>query len=358
MIAPPDPKFMDMALRLGARGLGRVAPNPAVGCVIVRDGHVVGRGWTAPGGRPHAETVALAQAGAAAKGATAYVTLEPCAHHGRTPPCADALIAAGISHVVVAVGDPDPRTNGQGIARLQQAGLHVDMGLLGDRAVDSHQGFFLKVRKGRPMIACKIAQSLDGCIASSTGHSKWITGVAARHHGHMLRASHDAILVGAGTYRADRPSLDCRVPGLEDRSPQKILMTTRPPADLPRYWWSTIKNTKKNADSAHQEAQGQIIAVDGDETGHPCVKDLSHKLGQRGITRLLVEGGAAITAAFLRAGLVDRLYLYTAPKLIGADGRASVAGLSVQDVMADAPHFRKISERTLGEDALSVYVRA
>ncbi|GER08325.1 hypothetical protein JCM17843_26350 [Kordiimonadales bacterium JCM 17843] len=245
MIAPPDPKFMDMALRLGARGLGRVAPNPAVGCVIVRDGHVVGRGWTAPGGRPHAETVALAQAGAAAKGATAYVTLEPCAHHGRTPPCADALIAAGISHVVVAVGDPDPRTNGQGIARLQQAGLHVDMGLLGDRAVDSHQGFFLKVRKGRPMIACKIAQSLDGCIASSTGHSKWITGVAARHHGHMLRASHDAILVGAGTYRADRPSLDCRVPGLEDRSPQKILMTTRPPADLPRYWWSTIKNTKK-----------------------------------------------------------------------------------------------------------------
>src|SRR5438093_45669 len=212
------------ALALARRGLGNVWPNPAVGCIIVKDGRVAGRGWTQPGGRPHAETEALARAGEAARGATAYVSLEPCSHWGRTPPCADALIAAGVRRVVVALEDPDPRVAGSGLARLRAAGIAVETGLGAAAAAEINAGFFQRVRFGRPLVTLKLASSLDGRIATASGESRWITGPPARDHAHLLRATHDAILVGTGTVLADDPQLTCRLPGLARRSPVRVVI--------------------------------------------------------------------------------------------------------------------------------------
>ena len=212
-----DLGHMRAALALARRGLGRVAPNPAVGCILVRDGIVVGRGWTQPGGRPHAETEALRRAGAAAAGAVAYVTLEPCAHHGSTPPCADALIAAGVSRVVVAIEDPDPRVAGRGLARLTAAGISVETGVCADEAGRLNAGFLKRIEHGLPLVTLKLATSLDGKIATHAGESQWITGEDARARGHLLRAQTDAIMIGSGTAQIDNPLLTCRLPGLEDR---------------------------------------------------------------------------------------------------------------------------------------------
>src|SRR5215475_2950035 len=222
-----DAGHMAAALDLARRGLGRVWPNPAVGCVLVRQGRVVGRGWTQPGGRPHAETEALHRAGAAAKGATAYVTLEPCSHHGRTPPCADALIAAGIARAVVAMEDPDPRVSGAGLARLREAGIKVDLGLGESEAGEINAGFFLRIRERRPLITLKLAMTLDGRIATRSGESRWITGEAARARAHLLRAQHDAVMVGSGTVLADDPLLNVRLPGLGRQSPLRIVLDGR-----------------------------------------------------------------------------------------------------------------------------------
>src|SRR6266853_3702784 len=219
-----DLQVMRAALGLARRGLGRVWPNPAVGCVIVKDGRAVGRGWTQPGGRPHAETEALARAAAAAHGATAYVTLEPCCHWGRTPPCADALIAAGLGRVVVALEDPDPRVAGGGVARLRAAGIAVEAGLGAAEAAEINAGFFQRVRLGRPLVTLKLATSLDGRIATASGESRWITGAPARERAHLLRATHDAILVGTDTVLTDDPQLTCRLPGLASRSPVRIVL--------------------------------------------------------------------------------------------------------------------------------------
>ena len=215
---------MGAALALASRGIGNVWPNPAVGCLIVRDDIIVGRGWTRPGGRPHAETEALQQAGEAARGATAYVTLEPCAHHGKTPPCADALIAAGVARVVVALDDPDDRVNGRGLTRLSEAGIAVDVGVCADKARSLNAGFLTRVTLDRPFVAIKAATSLDGRIATGTGESQWITGEAARRRGHLLRATHDAIMIGRGTLERDDPALTCRLPGLEARSPVRVVL--------------------------------------------------------------------------------------------------------------------------------------
>lgn len=349
-----DRGFMAMALRLAARGLGRVAPNPAVGCVLVKDGRVLARGWTQPGGRPHAETEALKRAGDAARGATAYVTLEPCAHHGKTPPCADALVAAGISRVVVAVGDPDPRTAGKGIARLEAAGIETEVGVLAQEAADLNRGFLSKVQKGRPMVSLKIAQSLDGRIASVTGHSQWITAEDARAHGHLLRARYDAILVGSGTAKADHPRLDCRLPGLEDRSPQRILLCSEPPQPVPQGWWCT-KAVKTGADKDGGDEDEAVMIVSSDERGRPSLPHLLDLLAERGITRLLVEGGAQVVTAFLAQRLFDRLYLYSAPKLIGGDGLAAIGSLGVTSVADDAVPLNLLEQRALGHDRLCVY---
>src|SRR5437764_12238002 len=215
---------MRAALGLALRGLGNVWPNPAVGCVIVKEGRVVGRGWTQPGGRPHAETEALARAGEATRGATAYVTLEPCCHWGRTPPCTDALIAAGVRRVVVALEDPDPRVAGEGVRRLGAAGLHVDIGLGETEAAEINAGFFCRLRNGRPLVTLKLATSLDGRIATRRGESQWITGPPARERAHALRAGHDAIMVGTGTVLADDPQRTCRLPGLAHRSPVRVVI--------------------------------------------------------------------------------------------------------------------------------------
>src|SRR5579862_7078692 len=217
-----DLMAMRGALSLARRGLGNTWPNPAVGCVLVREGRVVGRGWTQPGGRPHAETEALARAGRAARGATAYVTLEPCCHHGRTPPCADALIAAGLSRVVAAIEDPDPRVAGGGLARLRAAGLDVESGLCAAEAAEINAGFLSRLRLGRPLVTLKLATSLDGRIATASGESRWITGGPARERAHLLRATHDAILVGTDTVIADNPELTCRLPGLAGHSPVRV----------------------------------------------------------------------------------------------------------------------------------------
>ena len=225
---------MAVALRLAERGLGSAWPNPAVGCVLVRDGRVVGRGWTQPGGRPHGEVEALRRAGDAALGATAYVSLEPCAHYGRTPPCTMALLQAGMRRVVAATVDPDPRVDGRGIEQLRQAGVEVSVGLCRAEAEAINAGFILRVRAGRPLVTLKLATSLDGRIATRSGESQWITGEQARARGHLLRASHDAIMIGSGTALADDPALTCRLPGLEDRSPVRIVLDGRlaspPPA--------------------------------------------------------------------------------------------------------------------------------
>jgi diaminohydroxyphosphoribosylaminopyrimidine deaminase/5-amino-6-(5-phosphoribosylamino)uracil reductase len=317
-----DARWMAAAVALGQRGRGRTAPNPNVGCVIVKDDAVIGQGWTQPGGRPHAEAEALAKAGDAAAGAVVYTTLEPCAHLSpRGPTCADLLIAAKPRRVVIACGDPDPRTDGRGIDRLRAAGIEVTAGVEEAAAAESMAGFLTRVRLGRPFITLKLAMSIDGKIALPSGESKWITGEDARAHVHMERARSDMILVGRGTYLADQPRLDVRLPGLEDRSPRRALLT-----------------------------RGE--AVDGWlRLGSPeAVYELTD------VNDLLVEGGSGAASAFLAADLVDRMLIYRAPVLIG-DGRSSVGYIGL-DRIADAhQRWRMTDARQLGMDRLETYER-
>lgn len=317
---------MDHALRLARRGLGNVWPNPAVGCVIVAAGRVVGRGWTQPGGRPHAERMALDAAGAAARGATAYVTLEPCAHHGRAPPCADALVAAGVARVVSALTDPDPRVAGRGHARLREAGIEVIEGVRSVAAGELQRGFLTRVTLGRPMVTLKLATSFDGRIATSSGESRWITGEAARRHVHLLRLAHDAVMVGAGTARADLPALNVRGFG-PVRQPVRVVIANAPIPALP----------------PEGPDHGPLWVLPG-----PLPEALA-ELARRGLTRVFCEGGGRLAAALLAAGLVDELVGYTAGVVLGGDGRAAVAPLGL-GALAEAPRFRLAETRALGGD--------
>ncbi len=314
---------MDAAIALGERGRGRTAPNPNVGCIIVgADGILAGRGWTQPGGRPHAEAEALRQAGAAARGATLYTTLEPCAHDSaRGPTCADLVVEARPARVVVALGDPDPRTNGAGLERIKAAGIAVEVGMQREAATRSLIGFLTRVRLGRPRISLKLAMSVDGKIALPSGESRWITGEEARAHAHLERARVDMILVGRGTYVADAPRLDVRLPGLEDRSPRRALLT-----------------------------RGGAIE------GWTCLGAPEEVHGLSDVNAMLVEGGAATASAFLAADLVDRLLVYRAPILIGEGVPAlGVIGL---DALADSHRrWRLAATRALGIDRLEVYER-
>jgi len=311
---------MDAALTLASRGQGITAPNPSVGCVIVSDGHVVGRGWTQPGGRPHAEAVALEQAGSAAQGATAYVTLEPCAHDStRGPACTDLLIAAGVTRVVVALHDPDPRTDGKGIARLREAGIAVTAGVREAEARNAIAGFLTRRFKGRPYVTLKLATSLDGCIALDNGESRWITGPEARAHSHLERARHEAILIGRGTLESDSPKLNVRLPGLESRAPRRVLLSAR------------------TADDWHMISQPSAIAT------------------LVGVDYLMIEGGAMTAATFLRADLVDRLLLYRAPVLLG--GKPGIGDLGLTELAGAHGRWRLTDTRMLGSDRLEVYER-
>lgn len=366
-----DVRFMEIALRLAGRMLGRVAPNPAVGCVLVKDGAVIARGWTAPGGRPHAETRALQRAGEAARGATAYVTLEPCAHHGRTPPCADALVKAGVARVVVAMADPDPRTAGRSIARLRAAGITVDVGPLADEARALNRGFVLKVTQNRPLVAVKLATSLDGRIAATGGDARWITGEVARRHAHLLRAHHDAILIGGRTARIDDPELTCRLPGLEQASPVRVVLTRRTTLDAGSRLTITAQRVPVWLLLPHGAGPADLPAPDPDEPGRPglyavpfaaaadadaaaTARAVLAALADAGITRLLVEGGGTVAGLFVKTGLFDRLYHYTGNCIIGADGLPAIPALELQRV-AEAPRLRRIETRALEQSVLSVY---
>ncbi|MBS1303036.1 bifunctional diaminohydroxyphosphoribosylaminopyrimidine deaminase/5-amino-6-(5-phosphoribosylamino)uracil reductase RibD [Loktanella sp. SALINAS62] len=355
-----DARFMRLALSLGLRGLGQVWPNPAVGCVIVRDGIIVGRGSTRRGGRPHAETVALDQAGDAARGATAYVTLEPCAHHGKTPPCADALVAAGLSRVVVATGDPDPRTAGRGLQILRDAGITVDLGLMDDAARAANAGFLKSVTDGLPWVTLKLASTLDGRIATSTGESRWITGSLARRAVHGLRRTHDAVLIGAGTARADDPMLDVRDLGTDLRQPVRVVLSR----DLNLPINGRLAQTAKAQPVWLIHAEDAAIR-DWAGTGAtliPCATqehqiDITaalREMASRGITRVLCEGGSHMAASLLHHGVVDEVVVMQAGCAIGSDGLPSLAGMGVRD-LSDAPRFDLTEVRAIGNDTLQCW---
>lgn len=364
---PDDGRFMRLALALGARMQGRVWPNPAVGCVLVRDGRIVGRGWTQPGGRPHAEAVALAQAGGLARGATAYVSLEPCAHHGRTPPCADALLAAGVVRVVTPMQDPDPRVSGRGHAALAAAGIDLVIGVEEARARRDHAGFLARVELARPFLTLKLALTLDGRIATATGESRWITGPEGRRYAHTLRACHDAVMVGGGTARADDPDLTVRDLGVAHQ-PVRVVLDSRlrlgvegqlgQSAGRVPVWLCHVAGAPEPARRDWEAVGARLFdCAAGLEGVGLDVGHVMARLAAEGLTRVFCEGGGALAASLLRGGLVDEIVVVTAGKVIGSDGRAGVGALSLT-ALADAPGFRLVEIRRLGDDVLHRWERA
>ncbi len=361
-----DERWMQGALALAQRSLGRTWPNPAVGTILVKDERVLGRGATAPGGRPHSETTALDMAreryGAAAlRGATAYVSLEPCAHHGRTPPCTGALIEAGIGRVVCPMIDPDPRVSGRGVEALQAAGVKVRLGVLADEARRVNAGFISRLERGRPHVLLKLAATLDGRIATQAGESRWITGPAARRRVHMLRASHDAVLIGAGTARADDPMLDVRDLGLGERRPVRIVADSGLSLPLTGRLVRTAQEQplwvlhRAGADPERRAALEDLGAVPieaATEEGVMSMPAVLALLAERGITRLLCEGGGRLAASLLAARLVDEVALFTAGMAFGGDGVAAVHGFGLER-LAQAPGFHLDRIERVGGDALS-----
>lgn len=354
-----DTRFMALALSLGRRGQGTCWPNPAVGCVLVRAGRIVGRGHTAPGGRPHAEAVALDQAGAAARGATAYVTLEPCAHHGQTPPCAEALIAAGVTRIVAPLADPDPRVAGRGFALLRDAGITVDTGILADHAARDLNGFLRRATGGRPHLTLKLAVSFDGRIATATGHSQWITGAQARRHVHGLRARHDAVMVGAGTARADDPMLTVRDLDVTHQ-PVRVVLSRR--LDLPLdgrlarsagevpLWLCHGARTEPELRTAWEGIGACLVPcpVSGGQLDPGAALEA---LGRQGLTRVFCEGGGALAASLISAGLVDDLVIYGAGLAIGAEGVPAIGALGLAR-LDEATRFTLADTRPLGGDVM------
>jgi diaminohydroxyphosphoribosylaminopyrimidine deaminase/5-amino-6-(5-phosphoribosylamino)uracil reductase len=368
-VVTSDTRFMALALTLGRRGLGNTWPNPAVGAVIVRDDGaepvIVGRGWTQAGGRPHAETEALRRAGPAARGASMYVTLEPCSHYGKTPPCADAIIAAGISRVVAALEDANPEVAGRGHARLRAAGIAVTVGEGAAEARRDHAGHFRRMREGRPQVMLKLAVSADGKAGLAGRKPVAITGEATRARVHMMRAMHDAILIGIGTALADDPALTCRLPGLEERSPVRVVLDTGLRLPLESRLVQTAHQTPvwvfagMDADTAREDAlRGAGVEVVRLDAKHGCV-DLTAvllALGTRGITRLMVEGGPTVAASFLDADLVDEAALFRSDIVIGADGIDAIDGHAL-DALTQSLRLRRSGGEAIGADRLESYER-
>ena len=358
-----DARFMALALSLGRRGLGRTWPNPAVGAVLVKDGLIVGRGWTQAGGRPHAEVEALRRAGQAARGATLYVTLEPCSHHGKSPPCADAVIAAGIARVVSALEDPNPEVAGQGHARLRAAGIAVDVGLGAEDARHDHAGHILRITQGRPHVLLKLAISADGKAGAAGRKPVAITGEAARDRVHLLRAQSDAIMVGIGTVLADDPMLTCRLPGMEKYSPVRVIADSRlrlPPAsrlvqsarETPT-WVLTGMNAPQAAEFALLPCGVEVLRSP-QSADRLDLKDGLEFLAAKGITRLMVEGGPTLAAAFIAAGLVDAAVLFRSRATVGADGIEALDS-TAQAVLME--RFRHVSSSAAGADREDYYQR-
>ena len=388
--AESDLHYMEHALTLAREGLGQVWPNPSVGAVVVKDGKIVGTGVTGAGGRPHAEPHAIAQAGYMANGATLYVTLEPCAHHGKTPPCIDAIIAAGLVHVVVACQDSDPRVSGKGIAALRKAGIKVTEGVCEKEALALNEGFFKRIKENRPLVHLKIATSLDGKIATAKGESQWITGEEARLYGQRMRAEHDAILVGIGTVLADNPQLTCRIAGMEQRSPVRVVMDSRLRIPLDCHLVTSARKTpsciittvaakaaRPDLVKALEKAGVLICDVGAEEK----IKQFPHSLAtaggvsrfytegveerihlqealeclaEQGFTRLMVEAGGTLATAFTQQRFVDRLYWFRAPFIIGDGGQPAFQG-GFSDVLGELPRGEREEILPVGEDLLEIY---
>ncbi len=356
---------MAHALRLAARGLGRTWPNPAVGCVIVQGTRIVGRGWTQPGGRPHAEQRALDQAGRLAAGATAYVTLEPCAHHGQTPPCAEALIAAGIARVVSAATDPDPRVQGRGHAMLRGAGIAVTEGVMGAPARALNAGFLLRVQQGRPLVTLKLAMSLDGRIANAAGASRWITGPQARRAVHGMRGYHDAVMVGIGTVLADDPDLTVRDLGVAHQ-PLRIVLDTHlrlPPgsrlaltAAVVPVWVCHGPEADPVARDRLADAGIRLIPCATGPSGHLDLAVALQAFGLAGLTRVFCEGGGTVAAALIAAGLADRLVTFHAGHAFGASGTPAIGPLAAAPDLG-APDFTLDHVEQIGPDSLTLWTR-
>ena len=353
---------MRRALTLARRGTGWTDPNPKVGCVLVRDGRIVGEGFHERVGGPHAEVRALQRAGESGRGATAYVTLEPCSHHGRTPPCADRLVEAGVARVVAAMEDPDPRVRGRGLARLGDAGIAVDSGILAAPAEALNAGFAKRARTGRPWVTLKLAASLDGRTATRSGESQWITGESARADVHRLRHAHSAILTGSGTVRADDPSLTARVPE-GGAHPLRVILDSRlataPGARVVTGPGRCLLFTDKTADPVRrrhlEEAGAEVVGLESGPGGRLPLGEVLAELGRREISSVLVECGATLAGALLRGGWVDRLVAYVAPSVIGAGGRAMFEGPPIGS-MAERVELEVLERLPLGPDLRVVAV--
>ena len=361
---------MALALALGRRGLGRTWPNPAVGAVIVRnDGAgpvIVGRGWTQPGGRPHAEVEALRRAGDAARGATLYVTLEPCSHHGKSPPCADAVIAAGIARAVSALVDPNPEVAGAGHWRMAEAGITVEVGIGADEARRAHAGHIRRVQDGRPHVMLKLAVSADGKAGLAGRRPAAITGERARERVHLMRAMSDAVLTGIGTVLADDPLLTCRLPGMAQLSPVRIVLDSRlrlpvasklvASARQTPLWVVTGADAPRERERALLAAGVEMMRVSSQD-GRLDLAAVLKAVAGLGITRLMVETGPILAAAFLRADLVDEVALFRAPQAIGADGIDALDGLPLAAI-SHSPRFRSTGRETIGPDTVETFERA
>jgi diaminohydroxyphosphoribosylaminopyrimidine deaminase/5-amino-6-(5-phosphoribosylamino)uracil reductase len=361
-----DRRFMRLALALGRRGLGNTWPNPAVGAVIVKDGMILGRGWTRPGGRPHAETEALKHAGRAARGATLYVTLEPCSHHGKTPPCADAIIRAGIARVVSALDDPNPEVAGQGNAKLRERGIVVETGLEAEAAKRAHVGHFTRMTAARPYVTLKLAVSADGKAGAAGRKPIAITGVAARERVFQMRAMNDAILIGVGTVLSDDPALTCRLPGMMERSPVRVLLDARlrvpiatgivgTASETPTWIFSDPKASSM-AEEVLRAKGAEVFRVESND-GRLDVARVLKVLAERGITRLMVEGGPTVAASFVKSDLIDEVALFRAPITIGDDGVDALEGMPLT-ALTRSPHLKLASSETVGADTLERYERA
>ncbi|MBM3528791.1 MAG: bifunctional diaminohydroxyphosphoribosylaminopyrimidine deaminase/5-amino-6-(5-phosphoribosylamino)uracil reductase RibD [Alphaproteobacteria bacterium] len=360
-----DRRYMELALSLGRRGLGRTWPNPAVGAVVVKDGTILGRGWTQPGGRPHAETEALRRAGRAARGATMYVTLEPCSHHGKTPPCAEAIVKAGIARVVSALDDPNPEVAGRGYAMLRERGIAVETGLGADEAAHDHAGHVRRMREGRPQVLLKLAVSSDGKAGLAGRKPVGITGEAARIRVHRMRAESDAILVGIGTILSDDPHLTCRLPGMLGRSPVRVVLDARLRVPVMTAVIGTAHETPtwvvggRNASAMAEDilrAKGvEVLRVD-ERNGRLDIPAVLKALAERGITRLMVEGGPTVAASFVQAGLVDEAAVFRAPNPIEG-GIGALEGLPLT-ALTQAAWLKPVATEAVGADTLQTYERA
>jgi len=365
MTLEADQRFMALALTLGRRGLGNAWPNPAVGAVVVREGVVVGRGWTQPGGRPHAEVEALRRAGAAAQGATLYATLEPCSHHGKTPPCVDAIMAAGISRVVSALEDPNPEVSGEGHARLRFQGIAVTTGVCAAEAGRAHVGHISRIRDGRPHMTLKLAVSADGKAGLAGRKPAAITGEPARERVQLMRAMNDAVVTGIGTVLADDPQLTCRLPGMMQRSPVRVILDSslRMPAQSKlaasatrTLDWVFVDERARPEHEADLIAAGvEVLRVPG-TNGRLDLNAVLRGLSGRGITRVMVEAGPILSAAFLEANLVDEAALFRSPDPIGANGIDALEGMPLT-ALTQASGLRFVSSEQVGDDRLELYER-